>query len=422
MCLFMYFFMIIVNNISMLKEKIYNKAKEIEKDIISYRRCLHSIPEIGFNTVKTVDFIRNELEKIGCIVEDCGKKGIVTIIGNRDKSLKTFLIRADMDGLPILEDTDLKFKSKNGNMHACGHDMHTAMLLGAARILKEYEPKIKGTVKLMFQPAEETLEGARDMLEDNVLENPKVDAALMIHVMTNVSLKPGSIIVAQPGNSAPSADFFQLEITGKGCHGSSPHLGIDPINIGCNIVFALQELIAKEISMLEQAALTIGEIKGADGANVIPNKVVLKGSLRSFSNNTREYIKKRIEEIATGIAGAFRGQCKTTFTSGCPPLKNDANVVESVYKCIKELLGDDMVYSAKQFLIDNQDSAPSGSEDFSYISQKIPTVMLALAAGEPKEGYVYPLHHPKVIFDEKALCYGSAVYAYSAIKWLENNN
>lgn len=405
----------------MLSDVFLKEAKYIEEIIINHRRFLHQNPETGFDISNTVDYVRSSLKEIGCVVKKCGKNGLETLIGKNDN--KVFLLRADMDALPMEEETDLDFKSINGNMHACGHDMHTAMLLGAAQILKKYEDKIKGTVKLMFQPAEEILEGSKDMLHAGILEGPKVDAGLMIHVMVGVPIKAGTVIVSNAGNSAPSADYFEIIIQGKGSHGSSPHTGIDPINVAAHLVIALQEITTRELPMREQVILTVGQIAGGKAANVIPDKVCLKGSLRTFREETREYVKKRIVEISTSVSDTFRATSNVEFTSGCPPLKNDKDLVNKVDGILKELLGKNQVYCAEDFVENNSggNGVTAGSEDFAYISQEIPTVMIALAAGEPKDGHLYPIHHPKVTFDEGALVVGSAVYAYAAIKWLENN-
>lgn len=406
----------------MERDVFLDEAKNLEKIIVNHRRFLHQNPEIGFNISKTSEYVKKCLEEMGYKVKKCGKNGLVALIGNKEN--KVFLLRADMDALPVEEETDLEFKSTNGKMHACGHDMHTAMLLGAAQILKQHEKEINGIVKLMFQPAEEILEGSKDMIKAGILENPKVDAGLMIHVMVGVPLKTGSIIVANVGNSAPSADYFEIIIRGKGCHGSSPHTGIDPINVAAHLVIALQEIMTRELPISERVALTIGQITGGSVANVIPDKVCLKGSLRTFREDTREYVKKRILEISTNISNTFRATSNVEFTSGCPPLKNDKELVNDVGEILKELLGKNKVYSAEKFVQNNSggNGVTAGSEDFAYISQEIPIVMLALAAGEPKDGYTYPLHHPKVTFDEKALAVGSVVYAYSAIKWLQKMN
>lgn len=198
----------------MLEEKILKEAKDLKQELIETRRYLHSNPETGFELTKTLKFIETELINMGYEPIHCGKAGIIAIAGGK-KQGKTFLIRGDMDALPIREETELEFASQNGCMHACGHDMHTAMMLGAAKLLKKHENEINGTIKLMFQPAEEIFEGSNDMIENGLLENPKVDAALMIHVMPSSPFKTGTVIVSSPGVSAPAADYFEIKAQGK---------------------------------------------------------------------------------------------------------------------------------------------------------------------------------------------------------------
>jgi hippurate hydrolase len=309
-------------------------------------------------------------------------------------------------------------------MHACGHDMHTAMLLAAARLLKSHEDEICGTVKLMFQSAEEIFEGSHDMIEAGVLENPKVDAALMIHVMANMPLHAGSVIVCDGGISAPGADYFTIMVQGKGCHGSMPNAGVDPINAAAHIITALQELHARELALSENAVLTFGTIHGGNAANAIPESVELTGTLRTYDESVRAMLKTRMTEITQSIAGAFRAKAAVTFGSGCPCLKNDAALSACTVSYTKELLGN-RAFSVAQLAAmssGNSSSKSAGSEDFAYISQEVPSIMIALAAGSPADGYCYPQHHPKVRFDEGALADGCAVYAYTAMRWLEEHS
>lgn len=203
--------------------------QEIEKykeDLVNARRYLHSHPEIGFNLPNTVAFIKKELLAMGYEPKPCGKSGLTVLAGGK-KEGKVFMIRGDMDALPISEEAHVNFASQNGNMHACGHDMHTTMLLGAAKLLKAHEDEIEGTIKLDFQPSEENFQGANDMIQAGLLENPSVDAALMIHVMANLPMEPGTVIISDGGVSAPAADYFKIHIQGKGCHGSMPNNGVD---------------------------------------------------------------------------------------------------------------------------------------------------------------------------------------------------
>ena len=399
-----------MNSIDFLKE-----AKEIEKEIIENQRYLHQNAEVGFELSKTTEYVKSKLEELGCEVTPCGKNGLVSLIGKCDG--KTFLLRADMDALPINEEAYVECACKTGNMHACGHDFHTAMLLGAAKLLKKHESEINGTIKLMFQPAEEILSGAKNMIENGVLENPKLDGALMLHVMAGLPLKTGTIIVAN-GVSAPAADYFTINIQGKGCHGSTPQQGVDALTIGAHILIALQEINARELGVSDEATLTIGKFNGGTTGNVIADKTVLEGTLRAYDEEIRGHIKKRISEITQGIAGSFRGKGTADFGNGCPPLKNDGQISEEIERYLTDAFGEEMVLNTEK--MGGRTNKSGGSEDFSYISQEVPSLMLALAAGNSKEGYLYPQHHPKVKFDENVLPIGSAALAHSAFSWLEN--
>lgn len=404
----------------MIYEKISEEAGQIYNTILKERRTLHQNPETGFDLEKTVSFVKKELSDMGFQPADCGKNGITALIGGKNPG-KVFMLRADMDALPVKEQSDVDFASKNGNMHACGHDMHTAMLLGAARLLKAHEEEIKGTVKLMFQPAEEIFEGSQDMINSGLLENPMVDAALMIHVMAGMPFPAGTVVVSAPGVSAPAADYFEIRVIGKGCHGSMPNTGVDPLTAAAHILINLQEIHARELAMGERAVLTVGTMNAGTAPNVIPDTVTMGGSIRTFDEEIRSLIKNRITEIAEYTASAFRSKAEVTFGSGCPTLVNDKKMSECAEKYVKELLGKDKAFSVAELnaMGGGSSSRSAGSEDFAYVSHKVPSVMLALAAGQPEKGYCYPQHHPMVKFDESVLSVGSAVYAYTALRWLE---
>ena len=392
-------------------------AEGLESEIIENRRWLHAHAETEFDLSETVDFVKERLSEIGCEYTDCGKCGISALIGKKEG--KTFLLRADMDALPINEESGLDFSCKNGKMHACGHDMHTAMLLGAAKILKQFENELSGKVKLMFQPAEETLSGANNMIENGILKNPDVDGAMMLHVMAGFPLKTGTVIIPEAGIGAPAADYFTINIQGKGCHGSTPHLGIDPITSAAHILIALQEFSARETGVTDEGVITVGSFQGGYAGNVIADTAVLQGTLRAFDDDLRQNMKKRITEIAESVGKAFRTKVSVTFGSGCPTLENDGALVEFTEENARALLGYELVINAGSFGAEN--THKGGSEDFSYISKQVPSVMVALASGEPEKGYKYHQHHPKVIFDESVLKIGSALMAFNAFNWLKDN-
>lgn len=408
----------------MTSEKLLQEAEALREQILAERRWLHENAETGFGLTKTHAFVKQELADMGYQPVDCGRAGIVALAGGK-KPGKVFLLRADMDALPIQEESGVEFACKSGNMHACGHDLHTAMLLGAARLLKAHEEEIPGTVKLMFQPAEEIFEGSHDMIEAGLLENPKVDAALMIHVMAGMPFPAGTVIVSAPGVSAPAADYFEIKVRGKGCHGSMPNTGIDPLTAAAHILVGLQELQARELAMDDRAVLTIGTMNAGTAANVIPDSVTMGGSIRTFDEETRTMLKKRMAEIAGGIAQAFRAEADVAFGSGCPTLVNDRDLSACCETYVKELLGKGNAFSVAELNTmsgGGSSSKSAGSEDFAYVSQEVPSIMLALASGQPEKGYGYPQHHPMVKFDESVLAGGSAVYAYTALRWLEDHN
>lgn len=404
-------------------ELLLQEAKAYESELVRIRRYLHTHPETGFDLAGTLAFVKDELTKMGYEPKECGKAGLTVLAGGK-KPGKVFMIRGDMDALPIKEEADVDFASKNGNMHACGHDMHTAMMLGAAKILKAHEDEIEGSIKLDFQPAEEIFEGAHDMIEAGLLENPHVDAALMIHVMAGLPMPSGMVVVCDGGVSAPAADFFTIRVQGKGCHGSMPNSGVDPINVSAHIITALQEIHARELALVDRAVLTIGSIHGGNAGNVIPDSVELCGSIRTFDEEVRDFLKTRMTEISQGIASTFRAEATVSFGSGCPTLSNDNNLVECAAKYAKELLGPAKAFTAAELAAmagSGKVSKSAGSEDFAFVSQKVPSVMLALAAGHPEKGYCFPQHHPRVKFDEEVLAGGSAVYAYTSMRWLEEH-
>lgn len=406
----------------MTSEQLLAEAGKYEEQLLKDRRYLHSHPGTGFDLSETIAYVKSELTAIGCEPQECGQAGLVVTVGGK-KPGKVFLIRGDMDALPIKEEADVPFTSANGNMHACGHDMHTSMLLGAARLLKDHADEINGTVKLMFQPAEEIFAGAKDMIDAGVLKNPDVDAALMIHVMAGLPFSAGTVVACDGGVSAPAADYFEIKIQGKGCHGSMPNAGVDPVTAAAHIITSLQEIHARELALMDEAVLTIGTIHAGLAANVIPDTVEMSGTIRTYDEEVRAFIKTRMEDIVKSIGAAFRADAQVIHGKGCPVLENDADLSACTVRYLQEILGPGKAFSQGQLTAMAGGKAPktAGSEDFAFVSQKVPSIMLALAAGHPDNGYCYPQHHPKVKFDEEVLVPGSAVYAYTAMRWLEEH-
>ena len=392
-------------------KEIMNQAKLIKDELISYRRTMHSNPEVGSELPKTKAYVMDKLKEFGYEPQEICESGIVaTIKGNKEG--KVFLLRADMDALPMKEVTECDFKSNNGSMHSCGHDMHTSMLLGAAKLLKQNQDKIEGTVKLVFQPDEEGFTGAKKMIQSGVLENPKVDAAMAMHVHSGT---PSNVVLCGLGTSIAGCNRFRIVVRGNGCHGAMPELGVDPINIAAHIYISLQEIIAREISATQSAVLTIGKFVAGEAANIIPGEVVMEGTIRSLNKEIGEFIFNRVNDIVISTAKLFRGEAELIELSSVPPLTNDTELSKEVTSYLKDLLGEKSVVLFE--------GGGMGSEDFASYSYKVPSVYLMLGAGTKQENPLYgeAMHNEKVVFNEDILVTGAAMHTYSAIMWLKNN-
>ena len=387
------------------------QANLIKDEIINYRRTIHKNPEVGAELPKTKAYVIEQLKKMGYEPKEICESGIVaTLEGN--KSGKTFLLRADMDALPMKENNECDFKAENGCMHSCGHDMHTAMLLGAAKLLMQNKEQIEGTVKLVFQPDEEGFTGSKKMIQAGVLENPKVDAAMAMHVHSGT---PSNVILCGLGTSIAGCNRFRIVVKGKGCHGAMPETGVDPINIAAHIYISLQEIIAREISATQSAVLTIGKFVAGEAANIIPGEVVMEGTIRSLNKEIGEFIFNRVNDIVISTAKMFRGEAELIELSSVPPLTNDTELSKEVTSYLKDLLGEKSVVLFE--------GGGMGSEDFASYSYKVPSVYLMLGAGTKQENPLYgeAMHNEKVVFNEDILVTGAAMHTYSAIMWLKNN-
>jgi len=386
-----------------------SKETSMQQELVEIRRHLHQNPEVGMELPATKKFVWQKLEEYGYEPQACGEMGITCTVGQGER---VFLLRGDMDALPLTEDNDLPFRSENGAMHACGHDMHTTMLLGAAKILKEREADLKGIVKLLFQPGEEILQGAKDCLDAGVLENPKVDAGAMIHVFPFKDLPLKNVFVAPAGTFMASADWFEIKVQGVGSHGSMPEVSIDPINVATKIYDALQTLSAREISSAERFVLTIGEFVGGTpgSSNVIPNSAFMKGTLRTLKEEVRQQIKKRMVEISEAIGQAFGAKVTIDFTNGCCSNEIDQTVTKTVKTGLENVFPSNILEQAPLSL------PMMGSEDFGEISHRIPTTTMFITVADTE----LMLHNPKIIFDESVLDFGANVYVEAALAYFES--
>lgn len=392
--------------------RFIEQAKLIKEDMIEYRRTIHKNPEVGAELPKTKKYVINKLKEFGYEPTEICESGIVAIIeGN--KPGKTFLLRADMDALPIVEVTKCDFKSTNGCMHSCGHDMHTAMLLGAAKLLKQNQDEIEGTIKLVFQPDEEGFTGAKRMITAGVLENPKVDAAMAMHVHSGTT---SNVVLCGLGTSIAGCNRFRIVVNGTGCHGAMPETGVDPINIAAHIYISLQEIIAREISATQPAVVTIGKFSGGEAPNIIPGEVIMEGTIRSLNKEVGEFIFNRMKEIVESTAKMFRGEAKLIELSSVPPLANNTDLAKEITSYVKDLVGEKSVCLFE--------GGGMGSEDFASYSYEVPSVYLMLGAGTKQENSLYgePMHNEKVVFNEDILVTGAAIHTACAIMWLKNNN
>ena len=401
----------------MVAQDLLQEAKQLQPELLQCRRTIHRHPETGFDLQETKALVKRQLTEMGYTPQECGKCGLVALAGGKKKG-RTILIRADMDALPIEEAAEVEYRSETpGRMHGCGHDMHTAMLLGAAKLLKAHEDELAGTVKLMFQPAEELFQGADDMIGAGVLENPHVDAAVMIHVVPGLPLPSGIVLVPGAGTGMASCQQYRIVVKGKGGHGAMPHVSVDPITAAAHIHLALQEINSRELGPDEFGVFTTGMFRAGDASNIIPDTAEMRGTIRTADLAVNEKIKTRIREIAQGVGGAMRTEVSVDFFDFCPPMLADGALSECGLGYMKELLGDGAMSMAAL----GGPKVGGGSEDFAFVSCKVPTVGMFLSAGSPKEGYAYSQHHPKVTFDDSILYRGSAAYAYFAARWLEEH-
>ena len=392
---------------SFMYHSILSEAKAMEDELIAHRRHLHQIPETGFTLPQTTAYVRKKLTEYGLEPKAVGKAGITALIG--PDTGKTFLIRGDMDALPMAEESGLPFSSSNGNMHACGHDFHTSALLGAAKLLKAHEHELHGRVKLMFQPAEEIMDGARDMVDSGILKNPHVDAAMALHVLHD---KFGIAGYAR-GKACGSSDVFTITVHGKGGHGAAPQMNIDPINVACHIQLALQTINSREINPNELIVLTVCSIHAGTAANIMPETAVLQGTIRTMDMEVKAFARQRLMDICEGVCKTFRASCSIDFIGeGIPPMINDDALLDDTSRYINDLLGEGTARPIERM---------TGSEDFSVLSVKVPSVLYWFGTGNEEEGYHFGVHDCRVTFNEAALYRMAAIYAAVPMQWLNEH-
>ncbi len=390
-----------------LPSDLREAAEEIGPGVVADRRDIHQHPELGYEEKRTAALVAARLRDLGLSVRtNVGGTGVVGVLRG-GKPGKTVLLRADMDALPIQEENQASYASQHpGVMHACGHDAHTAMLLGVARVLADRRAQLAGTVKFMFQPAEEGGAGAQRMIDDGVLDDPPVDAAFGLHV--DAERYVGQVSV-RPGPSNASSDRFTIVVQGRGGHAARPHRSVDPIVVGAQIVTALQTLVSREVSPIEPAVVTVGSMTAGTTFNVIPDTATIKGTVRAYNEDIRALVQERVGELARGIAAAMRASAEVDYRVGYPVLTNDPEKVELVRSALSEVFGIEAVV----------DRDPSmGAEDFSFVLQRVPGAFMYVGVRNPAWKVPRPVHTATFDLDEDALPIGVAALAATALKFL----
>lgn len=382
-------------------------AQEERETILAHRRTIHRCPEVGQELPRTAAYIAGELKKLGYQPQALGG-GLVVAITGKDTG-RCVLLRADMDALAGREQSGLDFQSDNGAMHACGHDMHAAMLLGAAALLRKYQAQLNGTVKLVFQPDEEGFTGAKAMLKAGVLEAPGPQAAIALHVNSGT---PSGMVLCGRGTFMAGCTLFRVTVTGKGCHGAMPETGVDPINIAAHIYLALQELVSREVPAKSPAVVTVGRFQAGELPNVIPDRAVLEGTIRTFDRELSQRLMDRIRQVAESVAAAFRGSALVEELASAPPLRNDPALMDQAACWAEEVAGPDRVLRL--------DQGGMGSEDFASYTYELPCAYLLLGAGTAQEDprFGRPMHNPAVVFNEDVLPLGAALHTWLAMQEL----
>jgi amidohydrolase len=378
---------------------------ELGEYVTNLRRYFHQNPELSLKEFNTSKRIIKELEAIGVPYYTICETGVVATI--QGKKGKTVALRADIDALPIKEKNEVSYKSKNsGVMHACGHDAHTAMLLGAVKILNENKEDINGCIKVIFQPAEETSEATKEIIASGFLDN--VDSIFAIHVMTDL---PTGKISVESGPRMAGVDDFTITITGSGGHGAMPHLGTDALLVGANLVVNLQEIVSREINPLDAVVITVGEFNSGVKRNILASEAVLSGNLRYFNSELKDYFKEALLRISTNTAQMYNTTAELDYTKSLLPVINDECCSEIAKNVVIKIAGEQALCTKPQI---------TTSEDFSRYLEKVPGVLAFLGVWDGTPDTYYPLHHECFQIDEKALELGSKLYAQYALEALSN--
>lgn len=395
---------------SSLKDKILSLSNSFHAEVIGLRRHIHAHPELSFHEYETSAFVKKYLTELGIAYTEMADTGIVALLKGGVPSENTIALRADMDALPIHETNDVPYKSKNaGIMHACGHDVHTSSLLGTAKILSELKNEFAGTVKFIFQPAEEKLPGGASlMIKEGALENPKPKSILGQHVMPLIETGK---VGFRSGKYMASTDELYVTVKGKGGHGAMPHLNIDPVLIAAHIIVALQQIVSRNADPKTPSVLSFGKVIANGATNVIPDEVKLEGTFRTLDEKWRAEAKKQMKKLAEGIAESMGGSCEFTILDGYPFLINEEKLTASAKTAAEEYLGKENVLDLDVWM---------AAEDFAYYSQVTDACFYRLGTRNEARGITSSVHTSTFDIDENALHIGPGLMAYIALKQLGN--
>ena len=395
----------------MLKDKIKTLAKAYREEVIQTRRHLHANPELSFQEYKTAAFVKERLMEIGVTqIESKADTGWAALIEGRNPQKQVLALRADMDALPIIEANEVSYKSKNpGVMHACGHDAHTASLLGAAKILHELKDEFEGTIKLIFQPGEEVAPGGASlMIRDNVLENPRPAGIIGQHVMP---LIPVGKVGFRPGIYMASADEIYITVKGKGGHGAMPETLIDPVLIASHLIIALQQVVSRAASPKIPSVLSFGRVEALGATNVIPNEVKIQGTFRTLDEPWRAKAHQKMLQIAHGIVEGMGGELDFEIRKGYPFLKNEPEMTARAKQAAQDYLGEENVLDLDIWM---------AAEDFAFYSQVVDGCFYRLGTRNEAKGITSGVHTPTFDIDEDALEIGAGLMAWLAVSELTN--
>ncbi|MBE6050377.1 MAG: amidohydrolase [Clostridium sp.] len=390
-----------------------NEANTIKDELIEIRRDIHKHPELGFQEERTSTLIKKFLYKEGIKFKSVAKTGVCAEIKGELKrdSNKVIALRADIDALPIQDKKDVPYASKvKGKMHACGHDAHTTILLGAAKILNKHKEQFSGTVKFLFEPAEETIGGAPQMIEEGVLENPKVDMVVGLHVSEDVEV--GKIKVRKAWVNA-SSNPFSVKIVGNGGHGATPQVTVDPIVASAFLITELQTIVSREIPPVRPVVITIGSIHGGSASNVIPDEVEIKGIIRTISEEDRKYVLRRFKDIINNVCKSFRTKAYIKIEEGYPSLFNNSDVVDRVIHSAQNILGRENIL--------RQVDPSMGVESFAYFAEERPSAFYYLGTGNKQKNTDKPAHSSLFDIDEDAICLGVSLQCSICYEYLTSD-